>query len=213
MTEDVSGAMIFILDTSGSMIYNTVYNVNAKKKIDALKEVFEGKSLKLDKTSLKLDFNPTTKSSFTAFVVYRNIPSESVDSYNTICRRKADNENGWEIDLYDGKLRFTIKQRNNMIKNITQSTNTTVINKYIIAALYTGGNMKLILERNNNKEEFNAAFSYTVDNRNTVELVIGDANVSNIIYEVIIHYIALSDNEINKVRKYLSEKHGLNIRD
>ena len=99
-----------------------------------------------------------------------------------------------------------------MLKNIAQAAASYANSKYIITALYASGNMKLILDRNDNKEELNAVFSYTVNNSNPIELIIGDDNVNNNIYEIIIYDAALSENQINEVRKYLSEKHGVNIR-
>lgn len=196
-------------DYSTNRVFTPGYSTFNEMKLSYFEQ--DGKALNFDKTSLKIDFNPTTKNSFTAFIVYRNVSEESVNSYNII-RRRANNENGWEIGLYDGKLGFAIKQQNSVIKNITQASNAFANDKYIVTALYSSGNMKLILDRNDNKEELNAGFSYTVDNRNPIELIIGDANVNNNIYEIIIYDAALSEDEIIKVRNYLSEKHGVNIR-
>lgn len=63
MTEDVSGALTFVLDTSGSMSDNTVFNGNTIKKIEALKEVTKDYLNKLsDRSNLEIgivEFNTT----------------------------------------------------------------------------------------------------------------------------------------------------------
>jgi len=195
-------------DYSTNAVFNPTYSTS---KISLSYFEQDGKALKFDKTSLKLGFNPTTHNYFTIFVVCKNVSNEPVNSYNII-RRRTNSENGWEIGLYDGKLGFTVKNEGNMLKNIAQAAASYANSKYIITALYASGNMKLILDRNDNKEELNAVFSYTVNNSNPIELIIGDDNVNNNIYEIIIYDAALSENQINEVRKYLSEKHGVNIR-
>lgn len=63
MTEDVTGALTFVLDTSGSMSDNTVFNGNTIKKIEALKEVTKDYLNKLsDRSNLEIgivEFNTT----------------------------------------------------------------------------------------------------------------------------------------------------------
>lgn len=198
-------------DFSTNRVFNPVYSTPNKMKISYLEQY--GKALVFNKTAFTLNYNPTDQGAYTIFAVYRNTSSALSTSCNIIKRRSFGDENGWEIGLYDAKIGFSIKQDVSQTKGIFQKSNTVANEKYIITAAYSNNNMRLIIDSNEAKEELTGNFTYTVNDRNDVELLIGDSDSNNNIYEIIIYNDELNEDEINIVRKYLAEKHGINIKD
>lgn len=171
----------------------------------------DGKTIVLNDSEAKISYNPTDANNFTIFAVYKNTYTAAASQ--NIIKRNSTANNGWEIKLNNNRLEFKVNQSGTQTKSIVQSTDTEASKKYIISARMSSPNMKLILDRNDNKEEGYEIFpSYNVNN-SSVALTIGGTSSQENIYEIIIYNTALSDDDINKVRSYLAEKHRIKLKD
>ncbi|MDD4834357.1 MAG: prepilin-type N-terminal cleavage/methylation domain-containing protein [Lutispora sp.] len=200
-------------DYSIATSFTPTYTDNSKKmQINYIDN--DGKTIILNDSEAKINsFNPTNTDNFTIFVVYKNRYTTAA-SQNIIKRNRSSNNNGWEIKLNNNKLEFKINKSGVQTKSIVQSTDTEASKKYIISARMSSSNMKLILDRNDDKEEISDTFSsYSTDNNSTITLTLGGTSSQQNIYEIIIYNAPLSDDDVNKVRNYLAEKHRIKLKN
>lgn len=182
-------------------------------KLDYIYE--DGKALILNDTQTELNYNPTNNSNFTLFVVYKNISENLSISQNIIKRKNSSGNNGWELRLNGGKIEFYIEYSDwwygKQSAVITQ-TNAANNDKYIISAIVSNSNVKMVVDKNDAKEVLNEGFSYSVNNSG-ITTTFGSISSQENIYEVIVYNAALTDTQVNSIRQYLADKHRIQLAD
>lgn len=161
---------------------------------------FKGATLILDKNIPKTE-------DITLFIVMNK--TTSIDSNkNQEIINKSNNNNGWIFRLNEGKLEFFTKKESRSAKS-NYDLNSDI---HIVTIKATRKNIGMIIDKNNNKEIINESTetNTSINNFNIIPKV-GNNNSDFNIAEVIFYASELSDDNINKIREYLSKKHRVEL--
>jgi len=195
-------------DYSISQNFTPAYSYANKMKLSYIDT--DAKTLILNNTQAEFSYDPTNNNNYTVFIVYRNTSVESSKSQNIVKRRNSSNNNGWELRLNGGKIEFFVQNNASTSKTVTQSVNAAGNDKYIISGIVSNSNIKLVLDKNDSREELNSPFTYSI-NTTGVKTTLGGASCEENIYEIIIYNSALSEQNVNSVREYLAKKHRIQL--
>ncbi len=169
-----------------------------------------GKFLSFHNDLLTMDGKPANTDNMTIFVVFKNTSDDENKTQNLINRNTT--QNGWKLHIRDGKIEFLINpSANNQADRVITSDNKVDKDKYIITARVTNNDIKMILDKDDNNETKTLQRGQNSSYANSAQISIGDTSSEENIYEIIIYNSALSDEEINKIRQYLAEKHRINL--
>ena len=154
--------------------------------------------------------NPTSNNTMTLFFVFNNASSQNI-SQNLINRNNSDR--GWALYLNEGKIEFLINPSTNRESDRVLESNISIENdKYIVSVLVSNHNIDMILDKNGETLSFSLArgnnSNFAGSNINTT---IGGSNSELNISEIIIYNAALSNDEINKTREFLANKHRIEL--
>lgn len=182
-------------------------NINASTTGNGVKLYFNnGKYANFDKSTLTFNKTITNSQDITMFIVLSNPLTKS--NLNQEIINRSNTNNGWDLKLNNGKLEFIIKNGNRSVK----SDNDLDENMHIITIKATRNNIKMIMDKNDNTEIKTTSTPTNISfNSNSIKPTIGNTNSDLNISEVIFYSTELSDNDIDKIRLYLSKKHRIDL--
>jgi len=142
----------------------------------------------------------------TIFIVFNNTSLE-------VDKSIMDSNPGWKINLNERKVEFILGQGERQIKLASDTTLDN--NKHILVGQIskrTNGEVKLEVKLFVDNEEKTFTGDTDIFNSSPSVLSIGDDKSKLNLYEIIIYNSALSEEDINSVRKYLARKHRIELK-
>ena len=179
-----------------------------------------GKFLQFRGDSLVTENMGINSDQLTIFVVFNNMSHSQDKSQNIISRKSTDS--GWQLQMANGAIEFLLYTETNPtdplqlpvpFEHKLTSANVADQSKHIVTAKISAGDIKMIIDKEDGHE--NIPVSHTDDARgnSTPYITIGDSQSEENIYEIIIYNSALSDEDTDVIRRYLSQKHRVKINE
>jgi hypothetical protein len=138
----------------------------------------------------------------TVFVVFSSTSVEESHTQNIIT--KYDGDKGLELKLSEGKVEFVVSKNKDNILSVKSEVPIDNSKHILVGEIIYGTNGKVVLYVD---DEVITLLGDTRNYDNSELLSIGDDDSNLNLYEIIIYDSSLSDDEIEKVRVYLNNKH------
>lgn len=178
-------------------------NVEVKLKYDE----DLGKFIEIEELVTIPEPRSSERKDITFFIVFNNTSLE-VDKIQNLVNSSLGDNLEWQLNMNKGKIEFIIGKEENQIKLNTETFFDN--NKHILAGQISKNNGVVKLFVDNEEKTFTG--DTDIFNSSPSVLSIGDDNSKLNLYEIIIYNSALSEEEINSVRKYLARKHRIELK-
>ncbi|WFA09181.1 type II secretion system protein [Tissierella sp. Yu-01] len=177
-------------------------NIKTDKKIEFKYNSDNGKYAEFKNLKTTLTENQTMRENMTVFVVFSSTSVEESHTQNIIT--KYDGDKGLELKLSEGKVEFVVSKNKDNILSVKSEVPIDNSKHILVGEIIYGTNGKVVLYVD---DEVITLLGDTRNYDNSELLSIGDDDSNLNLYEIIIYDSSLSDDEIEKVRVYLNNKH------